>query len=44
MCEIKVRLRNPADNRSKTGFKLKTYEIYPDNSGERYLVDRYDQN
>ena len=44
MCEIKVRLRNPPDNRSKIGFKLKTYEIYPENSGERYLVDRYDQN
>jgi hypothetical protein len=27
MCEIKVRLKNPPDNRGSIGFKLKTYEV-----------------
>lgn len=41
MCEIRVKLRNPPDNRGGIGFKLKTYEVF---GGERYLVDRLEDN
>ena len=48
MCEIRVRLRNPVDNRGSIGFKLKTYEVVGDSAvleeNKQYLVDRLDQN
>jgi hypothetical protein len=41
MCEIKVKLKNPINNRGIIGFKLKTYEEF---DGVLYQVDRLEEN